>query len=217
MAVLSQIRPPPLDAIRAAKLLVMDANPPLQVLQEAALAAAEHGVKVVLDPTSVPKARGVAHDKKLLSCISYAFPNVDELVAMANVLCYDGNGDIQSLSLLVNKLNTIRMLTQVLLSMMHPNEAHLIVTMGQEGVFLASITEANTFSCSHFPSQEGVQLLTVNATGAGDSLCGAFCHGILEGKTVAESVAFGIEAAVMSLQCQDRAISPHLSNLIKKD
>jgi sugar/nucleoside kinase (ribokinase family) len=212
MAVLSQIRPPPVNVIREAKLLVMDANPPLQVLQEAALAAAEHGVKVVLDPTSVPKARGVAHDKKLLSCISYAFPNVDELLAMVNVLSDDCN--IQSSSLLVDKLKTIRTSAPILLSRMHPDEAHLIVTMGQEGVFLASNFEANKFSFRHFPSQEGVQV--VNATGAGDSLCGAFCHGILEGKTVAESVAFGIEAAVMSLQCRETAISPNISNLIKK-
>jgi ribokinase len=155
----------------------------------------------------------MAHDKKLLSCISYAFPNVDELVAMANVLSDDG--DIQSSSLSVGKLNTIRTLAMVVLSVMHRKEAHLIVTMGQEGLFLASNTEVNKLSFSHFPPQEGVQVL--NSTGAGDSLCGAFCHGILEGKTVAESVAFGIEAAVMSLQCEDRAISPYLSNLIKKD
>jgi pseudouridine kinase len=216
MAVLSQIRPPPVEAIRAAKLLVIDANPPIAALQEAALVAVEYEVKVVFDPTSVSKARSVAHDKKLLSCISYAFPNVDELVAMLDVLSEDvqsEGSDIQSSSFLVDKLRTIRTLAPTLLSRMHPDEAHLIITMGQEGVFLASKTDEEQFSFHHFPSKEGVDVL--NATGAGDSLCGAFCYGILEGKTVAESVAFGIEAAVMSLQCEDRAISPNLSSLLK--
>jgi sugar/nucleoside kinase (ribokinase family) len=94
---------------------------------------------------------------------------------------------------------------------MHPVEAHLIVTMGQDGVFLASKTAKMSFH--HFPSKEGVEVL--NATGAGDSLCGAFAFAILEGQTVADSIHFGIDAAVMSLQCSDRAISPELSSLIK--
>ena len=94
MAVLSQIHPAPIEAIKAAKLLVLDANPPITTLQEAALAAVEYGVKVVFDPTSVSKARSVAHNKKLFSCISYAFPNVDELLAMLDEQSEDI--DIQS-------------------------------------------------------------------------------------------------------------------------
>ena len=213
MSVHSQIRPPPVEAITAAKLLVIDANPPIAVLEEATLAAVKYGAKVVFDPTSVSKARSVAHNKKLLSCISYAFPNVHELVAMLDE--NSEGSDMQSSSLLVEKLRTIRTLTPTLLSRMHPDESHLIITMGHDGVFLASKTDKEQISFHHFQSEEGVDVL--NATGAGDSLCGAFCYGILEGKTVAESVAFGSKAAVMSLQCQDRAIARNLSSLLKMD
>jgi len=211
MAVLSRIHSPPVDTLRDAEILVMDANPPVSVLKEAALTAVDCVVKVMLDPTSVPKARGVAADKELLSSISYAFPNVDELVAMVEVLIGSVD-DVHPTILLVDKLTTMRRLAPILLFEMFPCEAHVIITMGQDGVFLASKTEGDKISFHHFPSKEGVGVL--NATGAGDSLCGAFAHGILQGKTVAESVAFGIEAAVLSLQCFDRAISPKLSSLV---
>lgn len=214
MEVLSQIYSPPFEALRDAEILVMDANPPVSVLKEAALAAFDSNAKVMLDPTSVAKARGVASDKELLSCLSYAFPNVDELVAMVEVLIGSVD-DIQSLTLLVDKLKTIRRLSPILLNEMHSNEAHVIITMGQDGVFLASKTNNGKIAFHHVPSRENVQVL--NATGAGDSLCGAFAHGILEGKSVAESIAFGIEASILSLQCSYRAISPNLSNLVKKD
>ena len=211
MAVLSQIHPPPFDKLRDAEILVMDANPPVIVLKEAALMAVDCDVKVMLDPTSVPKARGVANDKELLSSISYVFPNLDELVAMVEVLIGSVEA-IHSSMLLVDKLKTIRTLAPILLSEMHPVEAHVIVTIGHDGVFLASKTNRDKISFHHFPSKENVEVL--NATGAGDSLCGAFAYSILQGKTVADSIHFGIDAAVMSLQCSDRAISPNLSNLI---
>ena len=49
-----------------------------------------------------------------------------------------------------------------------------------------------------------------NSTGAGDTLCGAFVHALLEGKDEAEAVQVGMDAAVKSLACGDRAISPEI-------
>ena len=213
MSLLSRIRSPPVDALRDAEILVMDANPPVSVLKEAALTAIDCNVKVMLDPTSVPKARGIAADKELLSTISYAFPNVDELVAMVEVLIGSVD-DVHSMALLVDKLKTIRTLAPILLASMHSGEAHVIITMGKDGVLLASKTDNDKIIFHQFPSKENVEVL--NATGAGDSLCGAFAHCILQGRTVAESISFGIEAATLSLQCSDRAISPELSRLVER-
>ena len=210
MKVLSQIHSPPVEVLREAEILVMDANPSVSVMKEAALAAVDYGVKVMMDPTSVPKARAIAADKDLLSSISFVFPNMDELVAMVEVLIGSVD-DIHPTTLLVDKLKTIRTLAPILLAEMHPMEAHAIITMGQDGVLLASRVNDN-ISFHHFASNEGIQVL--NATGAGDSLCGAFAHGILEGRSVADSVSFGMEAATLSLQCGDRAVSPKLSSLI---
>jgi sugar/nucleoside kinase (ribokinase family) len=50
-----------------------------------------------------------------------------------------------------------------------------------------------------------------NATGAGDTLAGAFVHSLASGKSISESIVFGMKAAVMSLQCNNKAISPLLS------
>ena len=214
MDVLSRIRPLPMDALLEAEILVMDANPLTSVLKETALKAIDCGVKVMLEPTSVPKARMVAQDSELFSCISYAFPNVSELVAMANV-SPDSTDDIHSVSSLVDTLKTIRNVGPILLSRMHPVEAHLIVTMGEDGVFLLSKTAGEETTFHHIPAKAGVKVL--NATGAGDSLCGAFAHAILEGRTVVDSVHFGMDAAVTSLQCADSAISPELSSLKLND
>jgi pseudouridine-5'-phosphate glycosidase/sugar/nucleoside kinase (ribokinase family) len=211
MKVLSQIHSPPVEVLQKAEILVMDANPPVSVMKEAALAAVDYGVKVYIDTTSVYKARAIAANKDLLSSISFIFPNMDELVAMAEVVIGSVD-DVHPTTLLVDKLETIRTLAPILLHEMHPVEAHAVITMGQDGVLLASRVNDN-ISFHHFASNEDIQVL--NATGAGDSLCGAFAHGILEGRTVADSVSFGMEAARLSLQCSDRAVSPKLSILIR--
>ena len=60
----------------------------------------------------------------------------------------------------------------------------------------------------HFPGHQNV--VVRNATGAGDSFTGAVVYSLLKGERMAAAVPFGMEAAVASLQCADRAISPHL-------
>jgi len=88
------------------------------------------------------------------------------------------------------------------------------VTMGSEGVLLASKygTGDNIMShFSHFPTRTN-NVRVENSTGAGDSLCGAFVHALLEGEDVATAVQVGMDAAVLSLQCADRAISPEIGD-----
>ena len=93
------------------------------------------------------------------------------------------------------------------LNKMNPIKAHLVVTMGDQGVILAS--QHATFSFHHFPAEQNVRVR--NATGAGDSLTGGFVHALLQGWSEKEAIRLGMKAARQSLECPDRAVSPTLS------
>jgi len=49
-----------------------------------------------------------------------------------------------------------------------------------------------------------------NCTGTGDTFCGAFIHGLLQGKTESDAIDVGMNAALKSLQCENQTISPNL-------
>ena len=210
--VLSEIPLPPrhVFAQEDTKVLVMDANVPLPTLKQAALMAAENSMKICLEPTSVPKARIVAKDSALLELISYAFPNVDELLIMAEKLSDRPELTVHDLAA-INHLPHIQVAATMVLKQMHPDEAHLIITMGEKGVMLASKNQAGSVQLQHFPAPYGVEVK--NATGAGDSLCAAFVAALLNGKSVTEAVAFGMQAATLTIQCKDKAVSTKLDQL----
>ena len=93
---------------------------------------------------------------------------------------------------------------------MHHTDAYLIITCGARGVILVSKTGQRgeiTFKRFQAPNDVIVQ----NATGAGDTLSGAFVHALLSGKSISDSISFGMKAAAVSLQCNNQAISPLLS------
>jgi pseudouridine-5'-phosphate glycosidase/sugar/nucleoside kinase (ribokinase family) len=192
MDVLSMASSPPHDVLQNAEALVLDANLPVHVLREAAETASSVGVTVFLDPTSVPKSCAIAQDEALLSFVSAVFPNLDELVAMAK--CTVGDSPSK-----VDESSSVQELAIALLSRLNPRgPAQVVVTLGENGVFVAS-RESSLASpaCQVFPAEPGVTV--VNATGAGDTLCGAYVHAILQGASVAEAVQAGMLAATRSL------------------
>lgn len=205
MTVLDHIQSPSMDVLEDAEIIVMDANAPVHVLRETAVRARQASVKVCFEPTSVAKAIKFAQDKKLMSCISFAFPNFLELGAML---------DSEELKVVADRdldhQQIIKVLAERILEQMNPDGAHLVVTLGGHGVVLASKEPGSDMIVTHFDAKKGVEVK--NTSGAGDTLCGAFIHSILNGKTVPEAVVVGMEAATISIQCVDKAISPLLSN-----
>jgi sugar/nucleoside kinase (ribokinase family) len=212
MAVLDKIRPPPHEVLQQAEILVMDANPPVQIVHQTALFACRAGVKVFLDPTSVSKALKVSRDDILMSCLTYASPNLDELSAMADG--WRSTNDDHDILAYDDELALVRPLAARVVGRMSPEGAHLLVTCGAKGVLLASKESgASDVTFQRFPASKGI--VVKNATGAGDTLSGAFIHAILSGKTIPEAISIGIEAATMSLHCADKTISPLLSDPIR--
>jgi sugar/nucleoside kinase (ribokinase family) len=210
MQIFKDMEPPSRMAIRGARFLVMDANPSLVVLEEAARIANENGVQVCLEPTSVPKARLVADNLELLSYISYAFPNSDELFAMADKITDQPGFSGYT----PNLKNNTESAAAILLRHMHPTKATLVVSMGEKGVLLAT-RQGQELSFVNFAVNDPVTLVS-NATGAGDSLCGAFLAALLHDKTLREAVEIGMEAGRLSVQTSEAAISPLLNQLRDK-
>eukprot|EP00558_Chaetoceros_sp_UNC1202_P004966 CAMPEP_0197248854 /NCGR_PEP_ID=MMETSP1429-20130617/43458_1 /TAXON_ID=49237 /ORGANISM="Chaetoceros sp., Strain UNC1202" /LENGTH=80 /DNA_ID=CAMNT_0042710215 /DNA_START=24 /DNA_END=266 /DNA_ORIENTATION=+ len=80
--------------------------------------------------------------------------------------------------------------------------------MGADGAMLASKYDTKPVTFQHF---EAKTITMSNCTGAGDTLTGAFIHALLSGCGVVEAVRVGQEKALLSLKCDDRAISPELA------
>mmetsp|Transcript_30356 Transcript_30356/g.30841 ORF Transcript_30356/g.30841 Transcript_30356/m.30841 type:complete len:134 (+) Transcript_30356:202-603(+) len=133
-----------------------------------------------------------------MSAISYAFPNLDELFAMANMDVNDS---------FLETDDSIQAAARAVLNRCHSVESHLIVTMGAKGVMLVSKYEMKPMIFKRF-EVSFVELK--NCTGAGDTLAGAFINALLNGCNQEDAVKIGMEKAVLSLNCEDCAISPHL-------
>jgi pseudouridine kinase len=208
--------PVPTMSLQDADYLVLDANPPIEVLKEAADTANNHGVKVCFEPTSVPKARLVAKQLDLLAHMTYAFPNIDELMTMADCITdHDGFVQEEGMQPQQHHLAFEEYAAAIVLQHMHPIMACLVVTMGDKGVLLASREQGREIAFQkYFPVREKVKML--NATGAGDSLCGAFIAALSYGKSHVEAVEFGMEAAKLSVQTTGSAISEELTSLREK-
>ena len=61
-----------------------------------------------------------------------------------------------------------------------------------------------------FKHYEAETNLVNNCTGAGDTLAGAFVNALLNGYSEEDAVMIGMQKAVLSLRCEDSAISPCL-------
>lgn len=194
MSVLSRIKIPDEKTLESADYLIVDANAPIESLIQAAQNARWAATKVCFEPTSVPKAAVVSRNNQFISALSYAFPNVDELAAMS------GTSHLTS-------DEAIRHAAKLVLNRMNQTECHLIITMGPKGVLLASKFESKPVI---FKRLEAIPIKVNNCTGAGDTLAGAFIHSLLNGLDEEEAVKIGMEKAILSIKCEDRAISPNI-------
>lgn len=207
MEALSRIPIVSADDLIGVEYLVLDSNAPLETL----IAVAKNGVKagclVCFDPTSVPKARLISRCNDFLECLNFVFPNKDELLAMAEEL-NDGSETLSENSNTSDEYEHLRYSASTLLSRMKADNACIVITLGKAGVLLASKSKFE-----HFPSSVLSDVKSSN--GAGDTLCGAFIHALLQGASLEEAVKFGMDASLLSL-CDEKAISPRLSKLLYK-
>lgn len=210
MDVLSHIPIPSISDLEGVEFLLLDANLPVERAMEASRRGVQAGCKVCFEPTSVTKSKTlVLFD--FLRFVTYAFPNEDELLAMANIfvsdeVISDGESGVE-----YKDLEVIKHAAGVLLSKMK-SDGQIVITLGKRGVLLAMNSHSGEAPVYiHFPAEVVADASSSN--GPGDTLCGAFIHSLLTGSDSAAAVRFGMEAAVLSLRHESSAISPLLSSL----
>lgn len=215
MNVLSKIPVPSPEDLTGVDFLLLDANVPLNRIIDTVRNARSVGVKeIFLEPTSVPKARAICQNEEFLRCLSVAFPNDDELIAMASASCNGVDCVTEGLDVdLSEDFRSVKIPAISLLLKMREKSAHLVITMGSRGVLLAT-KSGSEISFKHFASTHISVVGSCN--GAGDTLAGAFISALLDGCDVETAVQFGMDAAILSLKCAERAISPDVSSLILK-
>ena len=210
MQALSRIPIPSIEELRGVEYLVLDSNAPVEALVTAARNATQAGALVSFEPTSIPKAILLSSSNEFLQHVSFMFPNEDELFAMAKVTDVGIESGQKEES--TDEYTHIRDAASKLLMRMVSDKAHIIITLGSRGVLLASKTASS--SCPvfmHFPADAVLDVKSSN--GAGDTLCGAFIHALMENTSVEEAIKFGMKAALLSLDCAEHAISPQVSSL----
>jgi len=197
-----QIPTPSVEALSETEYVLIDSNAPSRVMIESAVNAVKAGASVFFEPTSVPKAKQICENDSFIKNVSYAFPNEDELFAMSNIPVEGQNA--------ADDLEHVKHAATSLLGRMRSDSpAHVIVTLGPRGVLLASKVGDPESSVEHtvFPAEA---ISKVSSNGAGDTLCGAFIHALLNGADEKQAIRFGMKAAILSLQYEDGAISPYI-------
>ncbi|KAL7534382.1 hypothetical protein ACHAXR_008542 [Thalassiosira sp. AJA248-18] len=209
MEALTEIPIPSVDELCGVDFLVIDANAPTETVMEAAKNGVKAECKVCFEPTSVPKAK-LLSSIEFIECLSYVFPNEDELFAMAEALDdgIESEGGKEGTGECTNK---IRAAASKLLSIMKSEKAHIVVTRGSSGVLLASRANAD-LSFMEFPVADSIPEIK-SSNGAGDTLCGAFIGALLQGANEEAATTFGMKAALLSLDCAEHAISPDVSSM----
>lgn len=158
------------DLIATASLVVLDGNLATATLGAALDLAATAGVRVVLEPVSVPKAAALAPLVGADQPVFAVTPNRDELAALTGL-----------------PTRTRRQQERAARAL-HDRGVELVwVRLGPAGSLLSS--------ADGVVELESVSAEVVDVTGAGDAMTAAFCHALLSGDGPADAAAYGHAAA----------------------
>lgn len=179
MSATDAIRPADITAaaalVRAAALVVLDANLAPDTLAEVLDVCGAAGVPVVADPVSTPKAPRLAQALAPTRPLLAITPNRAELAALTG-LPTEGRADLEAAAALLHARGV----------------EHVWTRLGPDGSLLCSRGEAAV----PLPAPPGE---IVDVTGAGDAMLGAFCHALLSGRPPLEAARFGQAAAALTV------------------
>jgi pseudouridine kinase len=174
------------DLVSGAGLVVLDGNLAPATLAFGLDLAATAGVRVVVEPVSVPKAEGIAHlvdEQRPLFAVT---PNRDELTALTGL-----------------PARTPRQLERATQALHARGVEHVWVRLGEHGSLLSSAGER-----VHL---DAVATDVVDVTGAGDAMLAGFCHALLNGDSPAAAAAYGHAAAALTV-ASTHTVRPDLTD-----
>lgn len=172
--------------VASAAMLVLDGNLSVATVATAADLAAEHAVRTVLDPVSVPKAERL---RPILAAGYRWFattPNRDELAALTR-----------------RPVRTDAELAVAVQVLHDLGVEHVWVRLGPAGSLVSGAGEGTV----RLPM---VPATVVDVTGAGDSMLAAFCHAVLAGRSPAEAARLGHVVAALTV-ASPHSVRPDLS------
>jgi ribokinase len=169
----------------AADVVLMQLETPIDTVVKTAEACFLLGKKVVLNP-----APACALPPELFKYLYLITPNETEAEILTGVLVSD-----------------ITSATKAAIDLQNLGVQHVIITMGSQGAFLYSDGKGQLM-----PAQK---VEAIDTTAAGDTFNGALAVAIAEGKSLTEAVAFGNQAAAISVTRLGAQTSvPYLHELI---
>jgi ribokinase len=159
------------EPIRAADVLLLQLEIPMDTVACAARLAAQSGVPVILDPAPAPAG---PLDPALLSHVSYLKPNETEAERLTGVPVHDET--------------SARAAAEKLLQ---GGARHVIITMGAKGALVVSPGQtAMVPSC---------RVAAVDSTAAGDAFSGALACALARGEALEAAVRYASLAGALSV------------------
>jgi ribokinase len=167
------------------EILLLQLEIPLETVEYSAVAASEHGVKVILNP-----APACELSDNLLKHIWLITPNETEAEALTGVTITDIRTAEKAAALLQKR-----------------GVKNVIITLGDAGAFVMSE--------NHTGLIPGFKVNPVDTTAAGDVFNGALAVAISEGKDLNDAVVFANKAASISVTRMGAQASAPYRNEIK--
>jgi pseudouridine kinase len=187
MSILSTLTPEYLksreEIIQSADYIVLDADIPGNSMNFILDLAQKNDIPVCVEPVSVEKA---ALMLPFLDRITIVTPNREEAEVLAGFPIYEGAKGVVS----------------VADAILAKGVKYVIITLGAEGVYLAS-EEDKRF----IPS---ISTVVVDSVGAGDSLVAGTIYALCKGKSIYDAIRTGIASATLTLTTK-KAVHPDLS------
>jgi pseudouridine kinase len=152
--------------LAAARFLVADCNLGSDTLIAIGRIAERHGVPLLIDPVSVPKARRLGEFLRARGRLFAATPNRGELARLAGFPVIDEPSLARAARLLHRR-----------------GVAHVLVGLGAEGSYLFSATDGRPFGLRLAPGAGSSRVRDV--TGGGDAMVAGFAFGIASGESAA--------------------------------
>ena len=167
------------------EILLLQLEIPIETVEYSAVTASEHGIKVILNPAPACKL-----SDNLLNHTWLITPNETEAEALTGV-----------------KINSIISAESAAVSLQERGVKNVIITLGEAGAYVKSDNYSGIV--------QGVKVIPVDTTAAGDVFNGALAVAISEGKELNEAVLFANKAASISVTRMGAQASAPYRNEIK--
>lgn len=187
MSILSAITPDFLktkeEILLSADYIILDADIPSGSMDYILDMGIKHNIPVCVEPVSVEKSENLL---PYLDRITIVTPNREEAEVLAGLKIEGGAKGVMNVGDAI----------------LEKGVSYVVITLGAEGVYLASGNVKRFIS--------SISTVVEDSVGAGDSLVAGMIYGLCKGKSVYEAIQMGISVATLTLTTK-KAVHPALS------